>query len=299
MKDTCIVTCYYTKLHGTKFGGRKGLDARYRESLVSLLKITDADFYIYCDPQQKQELIDHLDERVEHWSEYVTLVPHDLDNFYLEELFAEFKDYEHAKKSDRCKEIQYNKIFWMKDVVLNRDYEYCFWIDIGISHSGLLPDKFMIVPENRDFECFNNTLFSNGLIRGMKKYVEDKFLIFAIHNSHPMGYRPPIYWYNVLEPYHTIGGFLGGKKRTILEFYDIFKDKAYKVASADDTIYDEEVIYNIIWQENPEFFADKKFETWYHEDNIPGINGSDEFKDKIRTCRPFYHILVELNDEHL
>ena len=176
-------------------------------------------------------------------------------------------------------------------------YEYCFWIDIGISHSGLIPDKFMIIPDNRPFECFNNTLFSNSLIDGMKKFVQDKFLIFAIHNSHPMGYRNQIYWYNVLEQYHTIGGFLGGKSHLIDQFYKIFVDKATQVSMADDTIYDEEVIYNIIWQEMPDFFATKKFETWYHEDNIPGIAGSEDYKNMIAQCRPFFHTLVELNNE--
>jgi hypothetical protein len=72
---------------------------------------------------------------------------------------------------------------------------------------------------------------------------------------------------------------------------------ANKVAVADDTIYDEEVIYQIIWQDNKGFFATKNFETWYHEDNIPGIEGTDDYKNMVAQCKSFYHTLVELNDE--
>jgi hypothetical protein len=39
-----IITSIYSDLHGTEFGGRVGRGGHYRFSLLSLLKITDADF---------------------------------------------------------------------------------------------------------------------------------------------------------------------------------------------------------------------------------------------------------------
>ena len=42
-----ILTCIYSDLSGTEFGGRHARGGHYRWSLLSLLQITDADFLCY------------------------------------------------------------------------------------------------------------------------------------------------------------------------------------------------------------------------------------------------------------
>jgi hypothetical protein len=192
----------------------------------------------------------------------------------------------------------------MKEVIENYSiarctYDHCFWIDIGISHSGLIPDKYMIVPAHMPYECFNNTLYTNPLLKGMVDFTQDKFLIFAIDNETLVGYRKIIDEYDREEKYHVIAGILGGQVDIVRKFHDKFVEYANRIAITSETIYDEEVIYNIIWQENRDFFNVKKFVTWYHEDNIPGIAADEEKRDEYRQSKSFYRILEEFHDDPL
>lgn len=298
---TCIVTCYYTKLHGTNFGGRFGLDGRYRDSFMSLLKMTDADFYVFCDPTEIDFLREVASSRMENTG-HVFFIPYELKDFYMKDLFERYKDLEEAKISQRCQEIQYSKTYWMKEVIEKHSgarYDYCFWIDIGISHSGLIPDKYMIIEPHRTYECFNNTLYTNPILKGMADFAQDKFLIFAIDNETLVGYRRVIDSYDPEEKYHVIAGILGGKVDTVIDFHNKFVECANRIAIKDETIHDEEVIYNIVWQENRDFFNVKKFVTWYHEDNIPGIAADEEKRDEYRQSKSFYKILEEFHNDPL
>lgn len=290
--NTAIVTCFYTNLYGTKFGGRNGLDGRYRESFKSLLKMTNADFIVYHDPKSADELL-LLAMETKHPN--VKFIAQPIEDFYLADMFEKYKDFNEALSSHRCKEIQYNKAYWMKQVAHQDKYDYVYWIDIGISHSGLLPDKYMIVEPHRAYECFNNTLYSPPLIEGMNKFVEDKFLMLAIHNSFPFGYRNVIPQYDQVEEFHAIAGILGGRCETVKEFCTLFVFDAYDIAEETKTIHDEEVVLNIMWHQNRYFFAIKKFETWYHEDNGPHVQSDKEHIEQILKSKPFYSILEEFH----
>ena len=52
-----FITSIYSDLNGTEFGGRVGRGGHYRYSLLSLLKMTDADFLCYTSDRELPSLI--------------------------------------------------------------------------------------------------------------------------------------------------------------------------------------------------------------------------------------------------
>ncbi len=55
---TKFITCIYSDLNGTELGGRPGRGGHYRWSLMSLLKMTDADFVCYTSDREYESLIE-------------------------------------------------------------------------------------------------------------------------------------------------------------------------------------------------------------------------------------------------
>ena len=290
MNDTAIVSCFYTNLHGTKYGGRVSRTHHYLNSLASLLKMTNADFFVYVDPSEEYMLRAFLEPIAKN---RVKIFAQDLEDFYMKDIFEKYKNYEEARTSLRCQEIQYLKTFWMNKV---ENYDYVFWIDAGISYSGLIPDRHLIFPDNGAIEYYNSGLFNNNLIEGMKKIAEDKFLILAINNDYPTFYRHVISdYYNDPVTYHTIGGILGGKTKTVKQFHSLFYQLAKEVIENKKEVHDEECIFNILWHNRPELFAAQKFERWWHEDNIKSIyHGNEEEMEKVKPLKPFYTVLEDL-----
>lgn len=296
---TAIITSYYINLHGTRFGGRNGRDYHYLDSFRSLLKMSNADFFVFCDESNVEALRNVANEFPD---TKVEIIPYDLNNFYMKELFERYKNIHEAMGSNRCQEIQYSKTKWIKDISEQYDYDYYYWIDIGISHSGLIPDKFMIVKPDHDFECFDNTLITNKFLEGLNEYTDDKVFIIAKRNDDVHFYR----WFLHEEFYrdpksilHVIGGIVGGRKEQILWFHDEFMKTAKRVTEKTGVTHDEEEIYNIIFNNYPEKFNDKYFELWYHEDNVFSFYSGDERRDEIiRNAKSFYKLLEELNREN-
>jgi len=52
-----FVTCIYSFLNGTTFGGRVNRYGHYRWSLLSLLKMSDADFVCYTSKDEYEDLV--------------------------------------------------------------------------------------------------------------------------------------------------------------------------------------------------------------------------------------------------
>lgn len=292
MTDTAIVTCFYSKLHGTVYGGRPGRTHHYLHSLLSLLKISNADFFIYCDPQEE----DMLKEQLKDVERRIRIIPYSLEKFYMKSLFDSYKNLTEVFESDRCQEIQYLKTYWMSKI----HYDWVFWIDVGISYTGLIPNKYLIYPEDRDYEYYNSSLFCNELVEGLKKSADDKLLVLCVNNILPVNYRVcNLQYYPGKKDddisYHTIAGIFGGKKNVVYKFHEMFYNTSTKVIITEQKILDEECIYNILWYAFPKFFNFIKFETWWHEDNAAGHNPNNaDWLEYIKSIKSFYNVLEEL-----
>ena len=51
-----IITAIYSDLFGTEMGGRQGRKDHYRFSLLSIMKMTDADFVCYTSEREIGDL---------------------------------------------------------------------------------------------------------------------------------------------------------------------------------------------------------------------------------------------------
>jgi hypothetical protein len=60
-------------------------------------------------------------------------------------------------------------------------------------------------------------------------------------------------------------------------------------------VHDEECIYNILWNRNPDFFAIEKFEMWWHEDSLHSIYADNlEEIELVKHLKSFYNVLEDL-----
>ena len=82
-----ILTSVYSDLYGSDMGGRPGRKDHYRFSLLSLLKMSDADFVCYTSNREKNDL-EKFVEKLKPISE-LTLARHIKDEKIGKEQFIE------------------------------------------------------------------------------------------------------------------------------------------------------------------------------------------------------------------
>jgi hypothetical protein len=154
-----FITSIYSDLHGTEFGGRPNRGSHYRYSLLSLLKMTDADFLCYTSDREINDLIKFFYEDNGISSDKLKLEVFDIGNTKFKDLISQHKNIEEVKHSDRCIEVQYSKFHWWWNE--DKSYDYYYWIDAGLSHCGLIPDKYLT--EVGPMRCYYaSNLFNNN-----------------------------------------------------------------------------------------------------------------------------------------
>lgn len=290
-----IITSIYSDLYRTKFGGRPSRGGHYRWSLLSLLKMSDADFICYTSEREIEDLENffYIQNNVDR--NKLKLVTFDLENHYFLELFKKYKDYvscEH-NASDRCVEIQYMKFIWFKNEDMS--YDHYFWFDAGLSHCGLIPNKYLAKTGIHNSQYYSSDLFNNNFLSNLIKNTEDKFTIVGKENDRN-------YWSGTVDikhfingydrSRHVIGGFFGGKKELWVKVVNLFEKYVNQVTEEDGRLYHEEDIMTLMFRNHPELFLCHEFDTWWHEDeNIAGL----EMSEHLKINKSFYKILEELN----
>lgn len=291
-----IITSIYSDLHRTKFGGRPGRGGHYRWSLLSLLKMSDADFICYTSEREIEglETFFYVENNVDR--DKLKLVTYDLDNHYFLELFKKYKDYEGCENngSDRCIEIQHMKFMWFKNEDMT--YDHYFWFDAGLSHCGLIPNKHLAKTGIHNSQYYSSDLFNNNFLSNLINKTEDKFTIVGKENDRN-------YWSGTVNPKHfingydrsrhVIGGFFGGKKELWVKVLNLFEKYVNEVTESDNYLYHEEDILTLMFRNHPELFLCYEFDTWWHEDER--IAGTD-MAEHVKNNKSFYKILEELNE---
>lgn len=291
-KRVKFITAIYTDLYGTEFGGRHGRNHHYRWSLLSLLKMTGADFICYTSDREIEDLKNFFYNENGISEEKLKFSVFDLQNHYFSDLFKQYKNYEEAKKSDRCVEIQYMKFIWF----LNEDmsYDYYFWIDAGLSYSGLIPDNYLVDNGNYIRKFYESTLFNNKLLDNLIKNTSDKFTVIGKENNRNY-WSPtvnPKHFFKYDKSIHVIGGLFGGKKELWGNIIELFKKYTNQVTTEDNRVYHEEDIMTLMFRNHNDLFFNYYFETWWHDSNK--VSGLDII-EHLKVNKSFYKILVELN----
>lgn len=286
-----FITCIYARLNGTDLGGRSSRGEHYKYSLLSLLKITKADFLCYTSQGEIDELMDFFYITHKISPRQLKLVMFDIRNPKSVDLIEKYKDIEENKKSDRCMNIQYSKFHWWWNE--DRSYDYYYWIDAGFSHCGLIPLKYL-VNDGSYRQYFESPLFNNKFLKNLVGYTGDKFFVIAKENlrNHWSG-SVDEKWYNKFDrSLHIIGGLFGGKKELWDEVVTQFENYLNEITEDVKLLYTEEQFLTLMFYNNRDKFITKEFDIWWCPDN----GAKDTPPDHYIINKSFYRILEELNE---
>ena len=283
-----IITSIYSDLSSLNMGGRSHRKDHYRFSLLSLLKMSQADFLCYTSEREIEDLKNFFYKTYNISEERLKFEVYDLLKSDYSNVLNPLKELSDKFVSDRSYEIQYSKFSWYNKE--DKSYDYYFWFDAGLSHTGLIPDKYL---SGKGYQVyFESSLFNDNFLNNLLNYCEDKFVIVAKENSRN-------YWegtvdnqyYNVYDnSVHIIGGFFGGKKELWEKVVPTFDQYVKLILPVQKKFFYEEHFMSLMYQNHKEWFKTLNFDIWWHEDNFK--EGSKEFFEQNKS---FYKILEELN----
>ena len=285
-----FITSIYSDLHGTEFGGRPNRGTHYRYSLLSLLKMTDADFLCYTSDREINDLTKFFYEDNGVSSDKLKLEIFDIGNTKFKDLILQHKNIEEVKHSDRCVEVQYSKFhWWWKE---DKSYDYYYWIDAGLSHCGLIPDKYLT--EVGPMRCYyESNLFNNTFLKNLIEDTGDKFILLGKENDRN-------YWSGTVDPkwyttydrsIHIIGGLFGGHRDKWDNIVNIFENYLENLLTTEKITYHEEVIMTLMYFNHKELFERKHFDIWWFKGNAPAGVTDELFENN----KSFYKMLEEFN----
>ena len=283
-----IITSIYSDLSSLNMGGRSHRKDHYRFSLLSLLKMSQADFLCYTSEREIEDLKNFFYKTYNISEERLKFEVYDLLKSDYSDVLNPLKELSDKFVSDRSYEIQYSKFSWYNKE--DKSYDYYFWFDSGLSHTGLIPDKYL---SGKGYQVyFESSLFNDNFLNNLLNYCEDKFVIVAKENSRN-------YWegtvdnqyYNVYDnSVHIIGGFFGGKKELWDKVVPTFDQYVKLILPVQKKFFYEEHFMSLMYQNHKEWFKTLNFDIWWHEDNFK--EGTKEFFEQNKS---FYKILEELN----
>jgi hypothetical protein len=192
------------------------------------------------------------------------------------------------KLSDRCYEIQYSKFDWFN--YEDKSYDYYFWIDAGLSHTGIIPDKHLDGPGYRCY--FESHLFNNDFLKNLISFSEDKFVVISKENVRN-------YWDKTVDPkfyneynrtLHIIGGLFGGQVSLWDNVVEKFDNYVNEVLNDEKKLYLEENIMTLMFYNHNDLFKNLLFDVWWHEDNY-----KEHPENFFIENKSFYKIIEELN----
>jgi hypothetical protein len=285
-----FITSIYSDLYGTEFGGRPNRGGHYRYSLLSLLKMTDADFLCYSSDRELPSLEEFFYNEHSISKDKLKFQVFDISNTKYKDLINQYKNIEETKNGDRCVEVQYSKFHWWWNE--DKSYDYYYWIDAGLSHCGLIPLKYL-TSEHIQQRYYESNLFNNDFLKNVIEDTSDKFLILGKENDRN-------YWSGTVDrkwyteydrSIHVIGGMFGGHRDKWDEVVGLFEDYVQKIISEDKGIPHEEHIMTLMYFNHMGLFERKHFDIWWCRDNAPKGVTNELFEQN----KSFYKILEEFN----
>lgn len=286
MSSTKLVSSFYTNIHGHPFYGHSPDYARQDRYLHSMRVLNNLNIQLvcYCNDNQYDFLSKYIQE-------------FNLTNVILK--ISNLRDYPLASRMIQIKEATnnfkfYHEVDWNKIYLLDKEYDetldYLYWIDIGLSHPGIFPNRYnpnsaLATGFSMDFNTYSFTnLFGPKLFDGINMFVKNNLLSISnelrFHDMHLVN--------SILESqlnYRglTVGGILGGHITKIKWFIDIF-NRLGNMALSKNTILNHEAIISLIRETYPDKFETFYFQTWYHEDSV---NIPEYIKNQVHFCEFF------------
>jgi hypothetical protein len=289
--STKIITAIYSDLNGTELGGRPNRGSHYRYSLLSLLKMTDADFLCYTSDREIESLKEFFYSQNNISENQLKFQIFDLENCKFKDLINSRKNVEDIKRGDRCIEIQYSKFSWWWNE--DKSYDNYYWVDAGLSHCGLIPLKYLDEQHHSMRRFYESRLFNNDFLKNVIEDTGDKFLLFGKENdrNYWSGTVDPKWYVNYDRSIHVIGGMFGGHRDKWDNIVTTFENYVQSVLGNDNGLPHEEQIMTLMYFNHQDLFYRKHFDIWWCRDNAPQGTSDELFKNN----KSFFKILEEFN----
>jgi hypothetical protein len=306
MNKPTLVTALYHHSPMEIVGGR-GWDFPYFAApLLNVLKL-DLPIVIYTHDKMEEDLSRFLES---HNIDNYHIINYDLSNFkYSEEVLQikrdgglfiddKLKDDVHYISNDRNTHLCLNKLYWLnKESEVNRfNSDKFFWIDAGLFHHGIFPEKYggrermskqenipsLYYPENKS-SIFTPQLGLNlGNIaerflslRQSEMPINEKMRKALDVDGKTLGY--------------IVGGLFGGPKDFINNVLHHF-DKGLSIVLENKILTLEEDLLSCISAWQPDLYQLISFNNWHHD-----IKGEPCYYGAGEDAECFYKIFKNLS----
>jgi hypothetical protein len=275
--NSLIYTCIYNNLWGTEFGGRPSRKEHYKYSLLNILNLNANKYICFTSQNDIEELHNFFYNINNVSSEKLEFVVFDLENTKYFEEIKKIKDIEKIKKTDRCYEVQYNKFFWIDFLEKIETYDRIFWFDAGLSHGGIINEKYS---EGNGYDKnFKFNVFNPDYLERICQVSDDKVLILSKNNTGVFYWSsslPQKYYKEYNRDEHIVGGFFGGSPQKMIEYKEKFEELLKKLLLNEKDLYYEELIMTCLYFNYKDFFTVWKFDDWYNR------NDPEKYGDYVR-----------------
>lgn len=267
---------------------------RYQYSLVQLSKL-GLPITLYISSNVK-EIINELIN--EYKITNINVIVKDLIDFNCSSKTIPIKE-KHRDKFQFYVELGWSKMEMLRDIMTEEE-GYTYWIDCGLSHRGLWPNKYAKNPDKLTGMSHNtenywfDKVFNPNFFKNINKWVGDKLINIKNRQFfHPQDQINRIFGNAGGVDGQTIGGILGGHNSKIKDFLNEFDNRADQCIKQEYLLNHEGILTHMATSK-PENYKSWLFTTWYHEDT----GGMDWITPEwLSTQRSFYHFLKEIGHE--
>jgi hypothetical protein len=272
--STKFVTCLYDGLFNTKFCGRQNRGIVFKRSLATIGKI-GAPIICYTSTRELPFLQKEFSEQSN-----IEFRSKDLDSLYFHDEVNQIRndnpDY-YRNSPDwmfRCVEIMWSKFINLKEVIdESENLDNIFWIDSGLSHSGIIHSRFNpnykhninfimdLQPDTLHLSAKNDLIFNEDFPKNLVKFTGSDRILNIVCTQRQHGAITSTEVFNG----SVIGGIFGGNTKLVYNYCNDVINYFEKYAS-EGKLYKEEQIMTQVMDEDKFPLKKYKFDTWYHGD---------------------------------
>jgi hypothetical protein len=269
-----FVTAIYGNGLDTVSGGRgRGVEF-YKTTLKNIgnLKIP---IVIYTN----KENVENVEYYASQYFEDYKIIPYDLNKAKFAKKVLKYKEkiLNTIDLNDRNHILCYNKAYWVKLCIEKNYYnsEKFLWIDSGLFHHGIIPEKHggvelyrSDIPDSFYYPENKNNIFTPEFGKKLIKQIKSKKIFGCalgwqgcsqeICNIANIVFKKNITNISI----HVIGGIFGGYKEDFLKFFNLY-EKLVKHCVDNEILFLEEPLFSCINAAYPEIFNLKTFDHWW------------------------------------
>jgi hypothetical protein len=300
-----FVTAVYRSDPSSLLGGRGWDINTYLPSLINIGQL-GVPVVVYCPTAD----VERIQDAIRPYFISARVEPFELSAFeFFEEVVTWKEEYvDEIKLNDRNEVLCFLKSYWLQQTINANPFGHdtFFWIDAGLSHHGIFPERVGGVelrrthPPERYHPLHANTIFTPALADALKAEVTESQVMFCAMPFNP-GYPGTERYLQLAERFsgrpagsvriekHLVGGIFGGSVGAVRRLHEEYGALlAEFISSRTRTL--EEQVFSTLYAIHPELFRLEEFDVWHF--HSPGERTSYLPAEG----ESFYKIFVRLRD---